>query len=70
MKIFEIKDFDFKRLSELEFDGIDWNDAHDFTDSYLSYGLYDGEELTDDEMDWLHDNYGTSLHSIMMDKLY
>jgi hypothetical protein len=44
-------------LSDVEVGGIDYSDYPDFSDAYISYALYDGIELTDDELDELSNDY-------------
>ena len=45
---------DFRKISNLQFDGIDTNDYPDFADAFCIYGEYDGEEMTDDQLDELN----------------
>jgi hypothetical protein len=50
---------DWKRIKDLEVDGIDFKDAPEFSDAYFSAGIYmseDGKsfrELTEGELEWL-----------------
>ena len=44
--------------SSLEVDGVDTKDYPDFTDAYISYGLFmDGTEMSDEELDIFSDTY-------------
>jgi hypothetical protein len=42
---------------DLEIDGVDAKDAPEFVDAYFSSGTLNGEDLTDDQLDYLTDNY-------------
>lgn len=49
---------DINRVEELTVDGADSRDYPDFCDAFFSYGIIDGRELTEDELDELTDNHG------------
>ena len=67
IKIYNLENFNFKKLDNFDFDGIDYNDYPDFTDAFLSSCDYDGKELTDSELDWLQDNFADSLNEKLWD---
>ena len=46
---------DLKKIDNMEF-SIDYSDYPDFCDSYIESADYDGREMRDKEIDWLHDN--------------
>jgi hypothetical protein len=52
-----VLDLDYKKLEDLELDGIDMRDYPDFCDAHIVSGYYDGRELTDDELDALNDDH-------------
>jgi len=56
---------DFNKIYDIEIDGIDNNDYPDFCDAYISQGSYEGRFLTDDELDYVNDNY-----SFVHEKVY
>lgn len=39
----------------MEFDGIDFRDYPDFVDAYVYAADYDGEPMTDEQLDYLND---------------
>lgn len=47
---------DYKKISAIEFDGIDRKDHPDYCDAYISYAEYDGREMTDEELDEINDD--------------
>lgn len=56
-------------ISDVEFDGIDYRDAPDFCDAYVVSANYDGNEMTDEQLDELNDN-GYLVHDLLMKKIY
>jgi hypothetical protein len=50
-------DFDLDNIDNIEFSGIDWKDYPDFCDAYIESAEYDGREMTNEELDYLEDNY-------------
>ena len=46
---------DLNKIDNMDF-SIDYSDYPKFTDSYIEAADYDGREMTDKELDWLHDN--------------
>ena len=46
---------------ELEVDGVDSGDYPDFCDAYFSNGKIDGRDLTEDELDYLSEEYPEKL---------
>ena len=47
---------DFKNIHNIEIDGIDFNDAHDFCDAFICYAEYNGIPMTEDQLDVLNDD--------------
>ena len=47
---------DFKKIDNIEVDGINTRDYPDFCDAFISYADYDGRPMTDDELDELNDD--------------
>lgn len=48
-----------KDVQNLEVDGVDRKDYPDFCDAYFSYAEWveNGDELTDEQLDWLTEDY-------------
>ena len=44
-------------INNIELDGIDVNDYPDFCDAYIVSAEYDGETMTDEQIDNLNDDY-------------
>lgn len=47
---------DFEKIENVTFEGVDYNDYPDFVDAFVSYAEYDGEIMTDDQLDELNDS--------------
>ena len=60
---------DYKKIDNIEIDGIDTKDYPDFCDAYYCYGLtLDGRELTDQELETLSMENGELIHEEIFDK--
>ena len=54
----------------IEIDGIDFRDAPDFVDAFISYAEHkDGTPLTDKELDELNED-GQFVYERVLDKIY
>ena len=40
-----------KKFTNVEFEGIDWNDYPDFCDAFIVHAEYEGKELTEEEIE-------------------
>lgn len=47
---------DYKKISNIEVEGIDYRDYPDFVDAYIGYAEYDGKEMTDEQLDALNED--------------
>lgn len=47
---------DYKLISNIQFDGIDHNDAPDYCDAYIVSAEYNGEEMTEEQLEELNDD--------------
>jgi hypothetical protein len=47
---------DLNKIDNIEFE-INLQDYPDLCDSYISSADHNGKEMTDEEIDYLHDNY-------------
>ena len=61
---------DLKKLTDLEFDGIDMNDYPDFVDAFLSNAYYIDRDLTDEELDYINDNEYDFVNENAYDSLF
>jgi len=48
---------DIREVEDLEIDGVDTKDYPDFCDAFFVSGIYQGRELTDNELDQLTEDY-------------
>jgi hypothetical protein len=60
---------DYSKISSVEVDGIDTNDAPDFVDAYITYAEYDGEPMSDEQLEELN-NDGDFVYSAVERHLY
>lgn len=58
---------DYDKITDIEWGGIDHNDYPDYCDAYITYAKYDGEDMTEEEIESL-DRYW--LHEKLWDHLY
>ena len=61
--------FDYKLISNIQFDGIDHNDAPDYCDAYIERAKYDGEKMTEEQIELLNDDRDY-VYEKLMDYLY
>jgi len=47
---------DFTKIENVTFEGVDYNDYPDFTDSFATYGELDGEIMTEEQLNGLNDS--------------
>jgi hypothetical protein len=53
------------KISSIELENVDVQDRPDFVDAYASYAEFeDGQELTDDQLDKLKDDYPEIINQI------
>ena len=57
MKKINYKNFDPKKLDNVEVEGIDRDDSPDFCDAYVVSADYDGVKLTPDELEELFEKF-------------
>ena len=59
----------YKLITNIKVDGIDFNDYPDFVDSYIYSADYDGVEMTDEQIDELNEN-SEFVHDCVYNQLY
>ena len=62
-------DFDYSKISSVEVDGIDTSDYPDFVDAYISYAEYDGEPMTDEQIEKLNQD-GDFVYEAVINHLF
>ena len=60
-----IKDFDFKKLKDIELEDIDLSDYPDFVDAFLASATYEGRELDENELEWIQENCMDDLYPLI-----
>lgn len=60
---------DFSKIEDIEFDGIDWGDAPDFCDAYISAATIDGREATEEELEAINED-SDFVHQELQNYLY
>lgn len=60
---------DYSKISSVQVEDIDMNDAPDFVDAYISYAEYDGEPMTDEQLEELNQD-GDFVYSAVERHLY
>ena len=67
-EILEKEKIDYKKIDNIEIDGIDTKDYPDFCDAYISSADYDGKPMTDKQLDELNED-GDYVYGHIMDYL-
>jgi hypothetical protein len=60
---------DYKKIRNIEFNGINHQDCPDYCDAYIVSAEYDGKEMTETQIEELNDDRGFVYESLM-DYLY
>lgn len=50
------QELDYTKISNIVFDGIDYEDHPDYCDAYIVSADYDGEEMTDEQIEELNND--------------
>mgnify|MGYP003672830596 CR=1 FL=1 len=67
-EILEKEKIDYKKIDNIEIDGIDTKDYPDFCDAYIVSADYDGVPMTDEQLDELNED-GDFQHECIMNDL-
>ena len=68
-KILEKEKMDYKKIDNIEVDGIDTKDYPDFCDAYIVSADYDGKTMTDKQLDEINED-GDFQHECIMNDLH
>lgn len=60
---------DYKLISDVVVEGIDTQDYPDFVDAFIASALYDGKEMTDEQLEEINDD-GEFIHEKTMNQLF
>ena len=47
---------DYSKITNVEIDGIDYSDYPDFCDAYIVDAMYDGEQMTDEQIEIINED--------------
>lgn len=64
-----ITDFNYSKIDDIEVDGIDYRDAPDFCDAFISSATYKGKEMSESQLERLNDN-SSFVYECVQEKLY
>lgn len=56
---------DTTKITNVRVDGIDPKDYPDFTDAFIDSADYDGEEMADEQLDEINEDYDFVYESLM-----
>ena len=59
-------EFDIDKVEILSVTNIDYEDYPDFCDAYVDEALYDGDPMTDEQYEILHDEYSDVVYDAVM----
>ncbi len=60
----------YNELECVEIEGIDFADAPDFVDAYITYAEYKGVPLTEWQLDDLNSSYPDLVYEYVLDHIY
>ena len=61
---------DLNKIENIYIEGIDRTDHPKYCDAFIATADYDGREMTDEELDWLHENERDFVHEEVYKWLY
>ena len=64
-----MKKLDYSLITNIDVDGIDTRDYPDFCDAYICFAMYDGREMTEEELEILNDDY-SFVHQMVWDRIH
>ena len=56
-------------LEDISVAGVDRNDHPDYVDAYIEYATFEGQELTDEELNWVNENFPEIAHQHAFESL-
>jgi len=65
----ETSDMDLTKVDNIEFDDVDYRDAPNFSDAYICSADYDGEPMTEEELNDFNYKYTDFVHEKLIEKL-
>jgi len=61
--------FEFNKITNVSLDGLDHRDYPDYCDAFIDSADYDGEEMTDEQLDELNEDYEL-VYELVWDNLH
>ncbi len=61
---------ELNKVDNIEFDGIDHSDYPKFCDAYVTSADYDGEPMTEQQLDQLQEEHGDFVYDKLWDYLH
>ncbi len=61
---------DIKKIDNMEFEGVDFKDYPDFVDAFLVAADYDGKEMTEEQIDYINDEYYEFVNEQVYDSIF
>jgi hypothetical protein len=61
---------DVTKVTNLQFQNIDWVDYPDFSDAFISYGEYDGQQMTEEQIDQLTDQHPDFVYNKLLNNIF
>jgi len=61
---------DLKQIHDIEIDGIDHRDAHDYCDAYICKATYKGREMTESELETLDEHHRDFVYDAIINWIY
>lgn len=62
--------YEASKIESITIEGVDTKDYPDFCDAYVYSCIYDGRELTDDELDELQEEQKELIYEYILDTLW
>ena len=56
---------DYQKIDNIEIEGIDTKDYPDFTDAFISSADYDGQPMTDEQLDEINEDHSFVYECVM-----
>ena len=63
------EEFDIRKVDNYEIGGVDTRDYPDFCDAYLEGADYDGKPCTEEQLDYIQDNYPEIINELAFESL-
>ena len=62
--------FDLSKIDNVQVEGVDPRDHPDYSDAFIASADYNGRPMTDEELDYLNDEYQDFVYEAVEDSLH